>query len=296
MSSRDTIAGVCGATCCTYFGLPFDVAKARLQSQQGSSSGGGSLRYRGLVDCILSIVRQEGPLALYGGAAGALGSAVVENVVGVTVQRGLRRQLAESQGRGLDIADQSELRPATEVALGGVTGVFTSVAMCPFEVIKVYVQVHGTSPAGAAREVLRADGPSGLYRGLVSIVCRDVPFNAFFYGSYETICAMLMQAHGVERKEQLSFSSIFVAGGVAGSVGWSLIIPFDVVKTRLQSGEARGGTLDTMRSIVCAEGWPALFKGWTAAVVRAFPANAGLFVGVETAIRLMNRTMGEVPA
>ena len=29
------------------------------------------------------------------------------------------------------------------------------------------------------------------------------------------------------------------------------------------------------------EGWRALFKGWSAAVVRAFPANAGLFLGVE---------------
>ena len=67
----------------------------------------------------------------------------------------------------------------------------------------------------------------------------------------------------------------------------------DVAKTRLQSGKARGGVLQVMRAIVVEEGWRGLFQGWTAAVVRAFPANAGLFVGVEMAIRTMDRVAGE---
>ena len=62
---------------------------------------------------------------------------------------------------------------------------------------------------------------------------------------------------------------------------------FDVVKTRLQAGSASGTTMQVMRAVVRAEGWRALFSGWTAAVARAFPANAGLFAGVELASRLM---------
>ena len=80
-----------------------------------------------------------------------------------------------------------------------------------------------------------------------------------------------------------------MAGGLAGSFGWSLIMPFDVAKTRLQAGSASGTTLQVMRAILVAEGWPALFSGWTAAVARAFPANAGLFAGVELASRLMDK-------
>ena len=41
-------------------GLPFDVAKSRLQAP-------GSSQYRGLGDCLLKTVRSEGPLALYKG-------------------------------------------------------------------------------------------------------------------------------------------------------------------------------------------------------------------------------------
>ena len=42
-----------------------------------------------------------------------------------------------------------------------------------------------------------------------------------------------------------------------------------------------------MRHIVRVEGVAALFSGWTAAVVRAFPANAGLFAGVEFVSRVL---------
>jgi hypothetical protein len=61
------------------------------------------------------------------------------------------------------------------------------------------------------------------------------------------------------------------------------------VKTRLQTGSAHGSVPRVMASIVAAEGGLALFSGWTAAVVRAFPANAGLFLGVEVSIRAMKR-------
>jgi len=97
----------------------------------------------------------------------------------------------------------------------------------------------------------------------------------------------MMRAEGLKSKDDLGLSRILFAGGLAGSFGWSVIMPFDVVKTRLQAGSASGTTMQVMRAVVRAEGWRALFSGWTAAVARAFPANAGLFAGVELASRLM---------
>ena len=60
------------------------------------------------------------------------------NAVGMTVNRGMRRQVAAWQGQSLA---EVHISPPMEVALGGVTGVFTSVAICPFEVLKVQQQV-----------------------------------------------------------------------------------------------------------------------------------------------------------
>jgi len=178
---------------------------------------------------------------------------------------------------------------ATEVALGGATGVFTSIAICPFELLKVRLQVQHPSPGWFSEcwHVVSTQGPQGLFRGIGALLLRDVPFNALFYGSYETICTTMMSAYGLSSKEELGTPSIFMAGGLAGCLGWSAIMPFDVAKTRLQSGAASGSLRLLMTRIVREEGVRALFTGWTAAVVRAFPANAGLFAGVELMSRLL---------
>lgn len=278
MSWKDTASGVAGSVSCTMLGLPFDVAKSRLQAP-------GSSQYRGLGDCLLKTVRSEGPLALYKGLWPALGSATVENAVGITVQRSLRRQLAYAQG----LDEDARYSFATEIGLGATTGVFTSFAICPMEVLKVRLQVQDPSPGwfSEAGLVLRTQGFAGLFRGIGALCARDVPFNALFYGCYESICTLMMNFRKLESKDDLGTPSVFFAGGLAGSIGWSVIIPFDVAKTRLQAGEAEGPLVGLMLRIVRDEGASALMTGWGAAVCRAFPANAGLFAGVELMSRFL---------
>ena len=167
MSLIDTVSGIAGAVCCTGFGNPFDVAKSRLQNQ------GPRGTYRGLTHCLYVTASTEGIFGLYRGALPSLTSAVVENAVGITVQRSLRRQLAAAQGH----TPGTEVRysAATEVALGGATGVFTALAICPFEVLKVRQQVQSDSGLlHIVRQLVREDGYGGFYRGLASVMCRDV--------------------------------------------------------------------------------------------------------------------------
>ena len=154
MSWQDTASGVAGSVCCTGLGLPFDVAKARIQNAPGV--------YGGLIDCITKAVRLEGPLSLYSGALPALGSACTENAVGMTVNRGMRRQVAAWQGQSLA---EVHISPPMEVALGGVTGVFTSVAICPFEVLKVQQQVV-LAEGGAAPSMMQLLSQLVRRRGL----------------------------------------------------------------------------------------------------------------------------------
>lgn len=284
MNLVDTVSGACGAICCVYAGLPLDVAKVRLQNQLHVAQGQAP-RYRGVCDCLLRTLLSAGPGALYKGALPALSSALCENAVGITVQRAASRQLALAYG-------DPHLRFSlpTECALGGFTGIFTSLAMCPFEVAKVRLQASsgiatGAGLSGCIRDILRYDGIRGFYRGLTSLWARDIPFNAFFFGSYEFICTAMMRMQGCRSKDDLGAVQVMCAGGLAGATGWSLVIPCDVVKTRLQSGEARGTFMQVMRSIARTEGVTQLFAGWGAAVARAFPANAGLFFGVEWSSR-----------
>ena len=79
----------------------------------------------------------------------------------------------------------------------------------------------------------------------------------------------------------------WLASTAASAIAEISTLPLDVAKTRLQTGVADGGTFPLMLKIVRAEGVAALFTGWSAAVCRAFPANAGLFADVELMSRLL---------
>ena len=63
---------------------------------------------------------------------------------------------------------------------------------------------------------------------------------------------------------------------MAGVAMWTIAIPPDVLKSRLQSAPAGtySGIGDVLRVLLKTEGPQALFKGLGPAMLRAFPANA----------------------
>ena len=84
-----------------------------------------------------------------------------------------------------------------------------------------------------------------------------------------------------------------VGGRIAGSCGWALIFPIDVIKSRTQVG-ALPASLPVWKAaatLLRTEGWAAL-RGWAPAVLRGFPANGALFLGVETAQGFFRRAEG----
>jgi hypothetical protein len=89
-------------------------------------------------------------------------------------------------------------------------------------------------------------------------------------------------------------------GGLAGVTGWTVVFPFDTIKSVVQTGVLPGTALCppgpgpatlapptmliALRAVVRhGGGMRGLYRGWSAAVFRAFPANAALLWGVHTA-------------
>jgi len=89
----------------------------------------------------------------------------------------------------------------------------------------------------------------------------------------------------------LSPLAIVTAGGLAGIANWAVAIPADVIKTRLQTAPegTYKGTMDCLLQLLRNEGPRALFKGLGPAMVRAFPANAACFLGVEVARKALDK-------
>lgn len=290
MELKETLSGSFGSVCCVMAGQPFDVVKLRLQTQATPSLAGPQRSYTGLTNCFSSILRREGVLAMWRGATPALASAFVENSIVFTMNGVFKRMLA---GNG----NTKELTLAQNSCAAGLAGFFSSTAMCPAEVVKCRLQfAQGAShgPLQILGDVLRTQGPRGLFQGWTALVCRDVPYNAAFFGSYEGLCGLIcrwrgkVDDRGFVEKKQMNQLEILLAGGGAGAVGWTLVFPADVVKSRLQSGAGSNMPSSFPRAllkIAQEEGFMAFRSGWGAAVLRAFPANAALFLGVESFIR-----------
>jgi solute carrier family 25 (mitochondrial carnitine/acylcarnitine transporter), member 20/29 len=70
---------------------------------------------------------------------------------------------------------------------------------------------------------------------------------------------------------------------------WAIAIPADVLKSRLQTAPdgKYTGVIDVYKTLMREEGSKALFRGMGPAMIRAFPANAACFFGVDVATRFL---------
>ncbi|CAE7883848.1 Slc25a20, partial [Symbiodinium sp. KB8] len=283
---RDTLGGVVGSVCLVAAGQPFDTIKLRTQTAvtAADSTIGGALR---------DLLRKEGAAALWRGAVPAFWSAMVENAVVFSANGALKRLFAGSSS----VPDDALSLPQ-HFLIGGLSGVFSATAICGPEVIKVRAQHRGLAgsarltPTQALRSLLSTEGPRGLLTGLAPLLVRDVPFNALFFGFYSTYTALLRSAMGIAPGGDLPAAAVLLAGGAAGSTAWTVVFPADTVKSRMQTAAVSGGAtadgaLAALQAVLREGGTRALYRGWGAAVLRAFPANGALFLGVEATGRLL---------
>jgi hypothetical protein len=74
---------------------------------------------------------------------------------------------------------------------------------------------------------------------------------------------------------------------VAGQIAWLVSIAPDTIKSRIQTSQLPLSITQTTRYIIQDHGIRGLFAGVEVAIIRAFPANAALFVGYELARDLL---------
>jgi solute carrier family 25 (mitochondrial carnitine/acylcarnitine transporter), member 20/29 len=78
---------------------------------------------------------------------------------------------------------------------------------------------------------------------------------------------------------------------MAGVAMWSIAIPPDVIKSRIQASPAGTykGFTDCGLQILRQEGPGALFKGLGPALLRAFPANGAAFLGRAASMEVLKQ-------
>ncbi|KAM8862770.1 mitochondrial carnitine/acylcarnitine carrier protein-like isoform 1-T1 [Spinachia spinachia] len=283
---KNFVAGGVAGACLLLAGHPLDTIKVRLQTQPKASSA-QYVVYRGTYDCFRKTVSKEGVLGLYRGMGAPL--AGVAPMMAISFFGfGLGKQLQQT--------DANTPHTHTQLFLSGcLAGIFTTVIVAPGERIKCLLQVQASGggsryagPVDCAMRLYKEQGIRSVYKGTVLTLIRDVPSNGLYFLTYEGL-KDLMTPEG-QSVAQLSTPKILLAGGVAGILNWTIALPPDVLKSNFQTaaeGKYRG-LVDVLRTLLREEGPKALYKGFNAVFLRAFPANAACFLGFELALKGLN--------
>jgi hypothetical protein len=174
---------------------PAEVIKVRLQLQQG-----GKPEFAGVLDCAAKTLRNEGAAAFtkgFGMISASRAVGLPPYFLAYNYFRGLyARLLAPPPPPALD-GRAPPPPPGYVFMLAGVSaGVFFWLASYPFDLLKTRVQASkgAASPLRMARDVVKEQGPRGLYRGLGACLLRAVPANASVWFAMENTKFYLKEA------------------------------------------------------------------------------------------------------
>ncbi len=185
---------------------------------------------------------------------------------------------------------------------GAAAGTVQAFVICPMEHIKCRLQVQQSSLSAAAAASSNATiykGPidacisitkshglfHGLFRGMGITLWRETPAFGLYFATYDTIKSrvktLLRDGEGrhLVPSHAHAWVALALAGCISGAWTWAIIYPFDVIKSRIQTGplDVRRGMWTVTQDIVEEHGWRHMFLGLGVTLARAFPVNAIIF-------------------
>ncbi|XP_071760424.1 solute carrier family 25 member 48 [Centroberyx gerrardi] len=301
----DFIAGWIGGASSVVVGHPLDTVKTRLQAGKG---------YKNTLHCVLSIYRKETVAGFFKGMSFPLASITVYNSLVFGFFSNTQRLISKHRyGDGrhpcgmLDLTVASMLTGLMSVGLGA-----------PVDLVKIRLQMqtqtvlaenlhlagnaaNGTNiplrsvelrghslyrgPIHCISSILQTEGVQGLYRGAGAMILRDVPGYTLYFIPYTIFCDLL-KPDGMSSPHPCS---IWLAGGLAGSISWVTATPADVVKSRMQADaqlqRKYRGVLHCIIHSYRAEGLQVFFRGASVNAIRGFPMSATMFLTYELSLK-----------
>lgn len=283
-SRNEWIAGSTAGFVCKLIEYPLDTVKVQIQTQKAGSVQMGPLAM------LKQTIKKDGFFGLYRGIPSPLVGSMVENSVLFT-SYGFATRLIHN-------GDPETLPFHKKLLAGGFSGACVATVLTPVELIKCKMQtqndtaVRYANSAACVKDTLSKGGIRAFFHGHVGTLCREVPGNAAWFGGYELAVVALTPPGG--QRSDVSPLGLMAAGACGGMSYWAVPFPFDVVKSKIQTGThgmpagSRVNVLTVLQHVFKTEGIKGLYRGCALTVGRAAPSNAVLFMVYELTIRLLN--------
>ncbi|RKP06006.1 mitochondrial carrier, partial [Thamnocephalis sphaerospora] len=173
------IAGIGAALVLT----PVELVKCQLQVVETRGSGA---HMDGPMTVIARTLRERGPLGLYRGSL----STLMREVGGGAAWFGAYEWVSAGHGALVVPAQRSDLSAPQLMLSGAMAGMAYNGALFPADVIKSRMQTdpNHTSMSQVARELYRAQGFRGFYRGLGITLLRSIPGSSTIFLVYVRFC------------------------------------------------------------------------------------------------------------
>jgi len=259
---------------------PIERVKLLLQVQDAQKTIAVDQRYKGIIDVLTRVPKEQGFMALWRGN--------LANVIRYFPTQALNFAFKDTYKRvfmdGVDKNKQFVKFFLMNLASGGAAGATSLCFVYPLDFART--RLAADVGKGNTREfkgladcllkIFKSDGPIGLYRGFFVSVQGIIIYRAAYFGLFDTAKSIATGGG----KEKLNF---FATWGIAQvvTVGSGILsYPWDTVRRRMmmQSGRKEimyKNTFDCAVQIVKKEGMSAMFKG---ALSNVFRGTGGALV------------------
>lgn len=250
---------------------PLDVVKTRMQLQNTKTLS--KEQYKGVFDCFGKMYKNEGFLSFWKG--------IFPPLLAETPKRAIKFVCFE-QCKPLFLFGSSTPTPLTFSLAGLTAGLIESIAVNPFEVVKVTQQADRSQIKKTpgtwtiTRQIIQKNGFgfNGLYKGLTATMGRNGTFNMIYFGFYHSVRNYIP----VFEDKTKEFLKKVAIGFASGTIACFFNIPFDVAKSRIQ-GPQQGvikykSTFQSILTVYREEGFKALYKGIVPKIMRLGPGGA----------------------
>ncbi|KAI4314811.1 hypothetical protein L6164_027680 [Bauhinia variegata] len=279
---------------------PLDVVRTRFQVNDGRISHLPS--YKNTVHAIFTIARSEGLRGLYAG--------FLPSVLGSTISWSLYFFFYDKAKQRYARNGYEKLSPGLHLASAAEAGALVCLCTNPVWLVKTRLQLqtplHQTRPYSglydAFRTIMREEGWSALYRGIVPGLFLQVSHGAVQFTAYEELRKVIVdlkckesETHHHNGDKVLNSVDYAVLGASSKVAAILLTYPFQVIRARLQQRPSSDGVpryMDSwhvIKETARFEGVRGFYRGITPNLLKNVPASSITFIVYENVLKLLKQ-------